>query len=133
LNASLWNPVDATGLRLTVAARPSSTGGLELAIQIDPRDISFQPKGGRRNCALDVWLVQLDRQEKQLRANARTNNLSLDQSTFDKVKQVEGLALAEQLTPEPQAALLRVLVRDVSSGAIGTLTVPLRSLAPPAR
>ena len=127
LNAALWNPVDATGLRLTVAIRPTSQGGVDLAIQIDPRDITFQLKGERRNCALDVWLVQLDRQEKLLKTKANTNNLSLDQPTFDRVSQVKGLALAEQVAPEPGAALLRVLVRDAASGTIGTLTVPLRS------
>ncbi|HEY3439330.1 MAG TPA: VWA domain-containing protein [Paludibaculum sp.] len=128
LNASLWNPVDATGLRLTVAVRPSLQGGIDLAIQIDPRDITFQSKGDRRNCALDVWLVQLDQQEKLLKTKANTNNLSLDQATFERVLQVKGLALAEQLIPELGAALLRVLVRDVASGTIGTLTVPLRSV-----
>jgi len=132
LNASLWNPVDATGLRLTVAVRPALEGGLDLAVQTDSRDISFQPKGERRECALDVWLVQLDRQEKQIKTNARTNNLSLDQPTFDKVKQVNGLALAEHVNPEPEAVLLRVLVRDVASGKLGSLTVPLRRVAPPA-
>ena len=107
--------------------RPTSQGGVDLAIQIDPRDITFQSKGERRNCALDVWLVQLDRREKLLKVKANTNNLSLDQPTFDRVSQVKGLALAEQLVPEPGAALLRVLVRDAASGTIGTLTVPLRS------
>lgn len=125
LNASLWNPVEATGLRLTVAVRPSPAGGMDLALQIDPSGIAFQLKGEQRECGLDVWLVQLDRQEKQIKTNARTNNLSLDQTTFDKVNLVKGLTLAEHLNPEPEAALLRVLVRDVASGQLGSLTVPL--------
>lgn len=133
LNASLWNPVDSTGMRLTVAVTPSPAGGLDLALQIDASDISFQTNGERRDCGLDVWLVQLDRQEKQIKAGARTNNLSLDQATFDEVKQVNGLALAEHLNPEPEALLLRVLVRDVASGKLGTLTVPLRRFAATAR
>ena len=61
------------------------------------------------------------------------NNLSLDQSTYDKVKQVNGLALAEHLNPEPEAALLRVLVRDVATGELGSLTVPLARLGSTAR
>jgi len=129
LSAALWNPVDATGMRLTVAVTPSPAGGLDLALQIDAGDISFQSKDERHECGLDVWLVQLDRQEKQIKTNARTNKLSLDQATFDKVKEVNGLALAEHLNPEPEAALLRVLVRDVSSGELGSLTVPLRRFA----
>ena len=133
LNASLWSPVDATGLGLTVRLQPSPAGGLDLALQIDANGISFQPKGERRECALDVWLVQLDRRDKQVKTNARTNKLRLDQPTFDRVKQVNGLALAEHLNLAPAAVLLRVLVRDAGSGAIGSLTVPLRRVAPPAR
>jgi hypothetical protein len=129
LSAALWNPVDATGMRLTVAVTPSPAGGLDLALQIDAGDISFQSRDERHECGLDVWLVQLNRQEKQIKTNARTNKLSLDQATFDKVKEVNGLALAEHLNPEPEAALLRVLVRDVSSGELGSLTVPLRGFA----
>ena len=115
LNASLWNPVDATGMRLTVAVTPSPAGGLDLALQIDASDISFQRDAEKWGCKLDVWLVQLDSKEKQIKTNARTNNLSLDQATFDKVRQVNGLALAEHLNPEPEAILLRVLVRDVAT------------------
>jgi hypothetical protein len=129
LNASLWNPVDSTGMRLTVAVTPSPAGGLDLALQIDASDISFETNGERRDCGLDVWLVQLDGREEQIKTRARTNNLSLDQATFDKVEQVNGLALAEHLNPEPEALLLRVLVRDVATGALGSLTVPLRRLA----
>ena len=127
LDASLWYPVDATGLRLTVAVTPSAAGGLELALQLDPDDISFQPDGEKRDCKLDVWLVQLDRQEKQIKTDARTNNLSLDRTTFDKAMQVNGLALVEHLDPEPETALLRVLVRDVVSGQVGSLTVKVAS------
>jgi len=133
LNASLWNPVDATGMRLTVAVTPSAAGGLDLALQIDASDIAFQSNGEKHECGLDVWLVQLDGQEKQIKTRARTNNLSLDQATFDKVKQVNGLALAEHLNPEPEAVLLRVLVRDVTTGQLGSLTVPLRRLGPAAQ
>jgi VWFA-related protein len=129
LNAALWNPVDTTGMRLTVAVTPSAAGGLDLALQIDASDIAFQSNGQKRDCALDVWLVQLDANEKQIKTRARTNNLSLDPATFDKVKQVNGLALAEHLNPEPEATLLRVLVRDVATGKLGSLTVPLRRFA----
>lgn len=129
LNASLWNPVDSTGIRLTVGVMASASGGLDLALQIDGRDISYHPNGERRECSLDVWLVQLDVSEKQIQTTARTNNLSLDAPTFDKVKQVNGLALAEHLNPDAKAALLRILVRDVATGQLGSLTVPLRRLA----
>lgn len=126
LNASIWNPIDSTGLRLTVALSGQSAAALDLALQIEAGDIYFQTKGDRQECALDVWFVQLDQRERQIKTSAKTNNLSLDAATFERVKKVNGLALAEVLHPAPEAVLLRVLVRDVATGRIGSLTVPLR-------
>jgi hypothetical protein len=73
-----------------------------------------------------VWLVQLDGSEKQVKTDARVNNLRLAQATFERTKEAGGLVLMEHLNPLAQASLLRVLVRDVASGALGTLTVPLQ-------
>jgi VWFA-related protein len=125
LTAALWNPVDATGLRLTVAVSPSTVGGLDLAVQVVPEDISFQMREANRECELDIWLVQLDGQEKQIKTTAHTNKLTLDPATFEQVTKANGLAVAEHVNPAPEARLLRVLVRDVASGELGTLTLPL--------
>jgi VWFA-related protein len=127
LDAALWNPVDATGLRLTVAVTPASGGGRDLALQVVADDIAFRRNEGRWECSLDVWLVQLDGQERQLKTDAHTNNLRLEQPMYERVMQVKGLALAEHVDPQPQAQLLRVLVRDVASGALGSLTIPLKT------
>jgi hypothetical protein len=126
LDAALWNPIDATGLGLTVQVTPKAAGGLDLALQIVARDIAFRQKEDHWECGLDVWLVQLDGSEKQVKTDARVNNLRLDQATFERTKEAGGLVLMEHLNPLAQASLLRVLVRDVASGALGTLTVPLQ-------
>ena len=127
LEAALWNPMDATGLGLTVQVTPKTAGALDLALQITSRDITFRRKDDRWECGLDTWLVQLDHKEKQVKTDARVNNLRLDQATFDRAKEAGGLVLMERLSPAPDARLLRVLVRDVTSGALGSLTVPLRN------
>ena len=126
LDAALWSPIDATGLGLTVQVTPKAAGELDLALQVTARDIAFLRKDDRWECGLDAWLVQLDRGEKQIKTDAKVNNLRLDQATFDHVKEAGGLVLMERVDPLPEAWLLRVLVRDVASGALGTLTVPLR-------
>ena len=126
LNAALWNPLDSTGMRMTVAVSAGVKGGVDLALQLDPGDITFQSNGDSRDCSLDVWLVQLDGQEKQIQTLARVNTLSLDPTTFERVQAANGLALAEHLNLDPKATLLRVLVRDVTTGQLGSLTVPLQ-------
>jgi len=129
LDAAVWNPIDATGLRLTVAVTPAAGGGRDLALQVAADDIAFQRQDDRWECSLDVWLVQLDAQERQLKTSARSNNLRLEQAMYDRVMQVHGLALAEHVDPQPDTLLLRVLVRDVATGALGSLTIPLKTRA----
>jgi VWFA-related protein len=125
LEAALWSPVAATGIGLTVQVTPGSGGSLNLALQVDAGDLTLRPNHGKRECALDVWLVQLDQKEDRIKMDARTNNLSFDQATYDRVVEAGGMMLPERVTPEPGAVVLRVLVRDVASGALGSLTVPL--------
>lgn len=130
LDAALWSPIDAAALGLTVAVRPAAAGGLDLALQLGPRDIALQHKQDKWECHLDIWLVQLDQKEHQLKTDAHTNNLALDQATYDRVMQADGLMVLDHVKPAPEALLLRVLVRDVTSGAVGSLTVPLRRFTP---
>jgi len=126
LDAALWSPIDAAALGLTVAVRSAPAGGLDLALQLGPRDLALQHKQDKWECHLDIWLVQLDQKDRHLKTDARTNNLALDQATYERVMQANGLMLAEHLDPAPEAALLRIVARDVASGALGSLTVPLR-------
>ncbi|MFN7994020.1 MAG: VWA domain-containing protein [Bryobacteraceae bacterium] len=128
LESALWSPVDAAGLALTVQAASKAAGSLELALQVGTGNVNFRRKDDHWECGLDVWLVQLDAKEQQLKTDARVNNLRLDQATFDRARQVGGIALMERLSPAPEAVLLRVLVRDVSTGSVGSLTIPLRRL-----
>jgi len=128
LDTALWSPVDAAALGLTVAVRSAAAGGLDLALQLGPRDIALQHKQDKWECHLDIWLVQLDNKEHQLKTDARTNNLALDEATYERVMQANGLMVLEHVNPSAEALLLRILVRDVASGALGSLTVPLRRL-----
>jgi VWFA-related protein len=126
LEAALWSPSPATGLGLTVQVTPRPGGMVDLGLQIDAGDMKFRDNQGKRECSLDIWLVQLDRKEDRIKTDARTNNLRLEKETYERALEAGGLLLPERLVPEPQAHLLRVLVRDVASGALGSLTVPLR-------
>lgn len=128
LDSALWSPIDAAGLGLTVAATPGAGAVVDLALQVDAPDIAFRHDDRGWSCELDVWMVQLDAKERQVKTDARTNRLQLDRPMFDRVMQAKGLVLAEHLTPAPEAVLVRILVRDVSSGALGSLTIPMSRL-----
>ncbi|MCW5981524.1 MAG: VWA domain-containing protein [Bryobacteraceae bacterium] len=128
LEAATFSPLDATRLGLTVHAAAGQEGEVNLELMIDARDITFHPKEkeGVWECGLDLWLVQLDEKEQRIKTAANTNNLRLNRATYDQVMQAKGLRLRERLHPDPKAKLLRVVLRDSGSGAVGSVTVPLR-------
>jgi hypothetical protein len=104
---------------------PAAADTLDLEIRVDPRDISLQPAGDGWQGRLDVWLVQLGPGDALLDTVSHVAGLSLDRYDFDRVLQAGELPLMERLKRDPKAVLLRVLVRDVGSGSLGSVSIPL--------
>jgi hypothetical protein len=128
LGAAMWSPVDATRLGLTVRPFPASADTLDLDIRIDVRDVSLQPAGDAWQGRLDVWLVQLGPGDALLDTVSHVAGLSLDRSDLDRVQKAGELPLFERLKRDPKAVLLRVLVRDVGSDALGSVSIPLERI-----
>lgn len=125
LGAAMWSPTDATRLGLTVRVPPSVGESLGLDLRLDARDVTLQPVGNGFRGRLDIWLVQLGPGDELLDTVSRVADLSLDRITYEQVRASGELPLADRLKRDPKAVLLRVLVRDVSSGALGSVSVPL--------
>jgi VWFA-related protein len=130
LGAAMWSPVDATRVGLTVRPFPAAPDALDLEIRIDARDVSLQPVGDGWQGRLDVWLVQLGPGDALLDTVSHVAGLSLDRPTFEKVRQSGELPLVERLKRDRKAVLVRVLVRDVGSGALGSVSIPLDQVEP---
>lgn len=129
LDSALWSPLDATRIGLTVHAVATAPGKLDLEIDIDAPDLVFEPaKGALWESKLDLWLVQLDGRDQRVHTYARTNHLRLNEITYKRVLEAGGLRLVEHLELVPEAKLVRLLVRDLASGALGSLTIPLERL-----
>ncbi len=127
LETAIWSPLDATGLGVTVQVTPKSDGAVVLGIQVDSGNLTFRDNGAGHECALDTWVVQIDRNEKEVKRAAKANNLKLDEATYRGVQQAGGLMLMERIVPEPGTMLFRVLARDVASGNLGSVTVPWKA------
>jgi hypothetical protein len=130
LGAAMWSPVDATRVGLTVRPFPAAPDTLDLEIRIDAGDVSLQPVGDGWQGRLDVWLVQLGPGDALLDTVSHVAGLSLDRPTFEQVRQSGELRLTERLKRDRKAVLVRVLVRDVASGALGSVSVPLDQAGP---
>lgn len=130
LGAAMWSPVDATRLGLTVRVVPSEGSALRLELDFDPRDIQLEPKEGLWKGALDLWMVQLGPNDRHLKTASHVANLSFNQAAFERAMQVNCILLIERLDLAPDASLLRILARDVNSGALGSVSIPLSRVEP---
>ncbi len=130
LGAAMWSPVDATRVGLTVRPFPAAPDTLDLEIRIDARDVSLQPVGDGWQGRLDVWLAQLGPDDELLVTVSHVAGLNLDRPTFEQVRQSGELPLVERLRRDRKAVLLRILVRDVVSGALGSVSIPLDQAGP---
>ena len=127
LDVAMWSPLDATRLGLAILVTPSGRT-LDFDIQIDPHNIAFQASGNAKECGLDYWLVQFGSKDVHLKTSGQTANLRLDPSTYDRALQTRSLHLTHHLELLPGAMMVRVLVRDIRSGALGSVSIPLKQI-----
>jgi VWFA-related protein len=120
LETAMWSPIDATGLGLGVRA----TGRFDLGLEIDADGITFQQKEGKWRGSLDVWIVLFGARDRHLKTLARTAAIELDHPTYERVTRARAFLLEERVADAEGAVTLRVLVRDVASGALGSVTIP---------
>jgi VWFA-related protein len=129
LRDAVWSPIDATGAGLVVAAKPDPTNPtmLNMAIQIEPKNISLEPNGDRWAGRIDVLVVQKNDKGQQFNSEEQTIDLNLTRETYDKLT-TKGFVFRKQVSMSPQAKMIRVIVRDAPSGTLGSVTIPFDKL-----
>jgi VWFA-related protein len=129
LNDAVFSPIDATeiGLVVRVVKRQKEAGQFDVLIQVHPRGIGLQQTEGKWSGKLDVLIIQRDAQGRQYNGKHDTIEMRLGQANYDKVSQ-GGLAYRQAVERNSVATQLRVVVRDASSGAMGSVTIPWSGL-----
>jgi hypothetical protein len=127
LDAAMWSPLDATRLGFTVHIRASGKT-LDFYFRIEPRDVAFQATSGTWECGLDVWLVQIDSKDAHLKTLGRTADLRLDQASYEHAVQTRALSVIVPLELLPETLVVRALVRDIRSGALGSISIPAKRI-----
>ena len=132
LRDAVFSPLDASALGLIVQAAPDQPekGRMIVAVKVDQKGISLQPKGDRWSGRLDLLFIQKDDAGHQYGGLDDVVELNLTRENYDKITK-EGLVYRKPLTLDPKANQLRVIVRDNASGTMGSLTIPFRDLVRP--
>jgi VWFA-related protein len=118
--------VESLGIGLSVKVPSNPLGGpkQEIVMNVATHDVHFDQKDGRWKAQLDVALVQLAGDGRILEDIKDHLELALQQDTYVKAA-VEGYLYPKTVNIKPEAEKLRVVVRDLATGAVGSVSVPV--------
>jgi VWFA-related protein len=125
---ALTGIMDATAIPIAASAtRARNT--LKLLIALRPATLAMEKKGGRWRGAIEFAMRFAKENGAQSGAGTlRKVEFNLTQTRWDAALR-DGLVFSRTIEVPKDAKSLRVLVRDNSSGEIGTLTIPLDQVA----
>jgi VWFA-related protein len=131
LQAATASPVDATGLAITAKIEKifPAERKLDLRVGVDIRDLRLNVVDGHHKGNLDTVFTQMDGEEKTVAVRPLTYKLDLSPEDYQAALD-RGNELYVPLTLHASTRTLRVVVRDPTSGLIGSVTVPLERFIP---
>jgi len=129
LRQAVWSPVDASAIELSGVVSPlGGPDDHELKLNIGMAAVSLLPDGDRWNGQIEVSLFQRDNAGNAYEPLTQALGLKLRQGSYDKAVK-SGFPYVRSFRMDPKAASLRVIVRDLGSGNMGTLTIPVLASA----
>jgi VWFA-related protein len=126
LRDAVLSPMDANGIGLRANVRETGEG-FDVSLRVDPKSILLDPQGDRWAGKLDFLFVEKDAHGAQTYGLNDTMSLELKRQKYDLVQQ-EGLPYHRVLPRTGAASEIRVVVRDASTGAVGSITAPLNAI-----
>ncbi len=121
------SPLDATTLGVVVRVEQLPADGkrrVKLILAVDRREITLNEQDRRWVGTLDLLFSQRSPEGLGLFGEHQTLQMNLTQESYEQLIR-EGITLTRHLHLTPGATQLRVVVRDVPSGAIGSVSIPL--------
>ena len=127
LEAAVSSPIEWTNLHVQVTLRAfeASSRTIELQVALDTRELSLEFKEGRWNGKVHVLFSQLGPGNKVIGSEKEAFDLNMKPDTYEKFLKI-GTKFTGPLTLSPDVVSLRVIAQDASTGAIGTLTIPIK-------
>lgn len=130
LSTALSSPIQLLDLGLELQIDGTDTPGarqIRAHIRILPGQMQFQPAGDRFADSVEVAWSELSADGRVVGRGAHAFGLKPTQQGLDEIAQ-KGLTFSERVSVKNDATEMRLVVRDVGSGAMGTVNVPLRDV-----
>jgi len=125
-NQAVWEPADSSDIGVSTKIVTDAAGSA-LRVTVSGSDLTLAQQDAVWAGKLDIFLVQRDQESLRAKVSGHTIGLRLKQATYQRaIKQ--GLTFDERLDEKQSAGSLRVVVVDVGSGRMGSVTVPTAAL-----
>ena len=128
LQEALASPVDAAAIGITVKLETPQTNndGWRLITSIDSHDLAVEQQGEKWVGHLQIVYSVQTETGKELGGLLDNVNLDLKPEIWSEMV-AKGLVLRKEFNPPAGASKVRIAVHDLSTGRIGSISVPLRT------
>jgi VWFA-related protein len=132
--AAVWSPLESTTIAMNVRADfidQPEPNTLNLFVQILPGAVAFTKEGERWKAEVDIVYVQKDEEGRaQGEGVSDTVSLGLTDANYAKIVK-DGLIRQRRILRQPAATTIRIVVRDATTGSVGSLTIPFSQIPAP--
>jgi VWFA-related protein len=131
IEALAASPLDFPGIRFSVEAKPENDPAAQsFTLHIPLSELRLSSQDEKFVGALQLWFIQRQASGEPLTHKTSNFSFHLTTSQYEDAL-VHGLSLTSVLKLNKSTAKVRVLLRDINSGRVGTVDVPVPSTTNP--
>ena len=127
MTAAAHDSLEATQLGLNVQVSATDAPGprhVKVEVRVDPDQIHFNLDAGKWNDNVEIAWIELNSKGADIGHGEKTLAMNYPDAEHDKVLR-EGLTFANTIGLMDDCVELRLVARDDSTGAIGSVNIPL--------
>lgn len=129
LRQAVWSPLDSASIALNARAQAVDGNRILVMAQFFPSDLLLLQKGGRWVGKIEIVLALKNEVGRSFGDDTLdTVDLALSSGIMETAHR-EGIVYRKHIKRAEHATLLRIVIRDVNSGALASLTIPLKTAA----
>ena len=124
--------LDFPGIRFTAEPRGNKGNDPFVLLHVPAAELEMTSKAGKMAGELEIWCLQKRSSGEDLYNTHWKSDLQLSPDQYQAALH-DGVALAGAFTLNPAAAKVRIIVRDITSGKIGSLDIPVEAFSSAAK
>jgi hypothetical protein len=131
LAGAVASPIDATAVPMDVSletSRAMTAGERAVVVTVDGGALTFKPSDKGLVCLLNVFVVQKSADGTQLEGSFDNVSLAVTEARAQQLRE-RGYTHRKIIKLSSTAAIVRVVVRNSATGALGSVSIPLGTRA----